>query len=309
MIYYLCLDDNEAAGGRYVIYRHVDILNNNGIEAAVLHQHAPFRLTWFENITNVRYIDATLNFKKDDIFVVPETWRDFIYDELKDYRKVVFCQNPYYSIHARENKEGHVFQRPDVSAILTCSQESKKLLEYMYDREASIVRNAPDPGIFYMIGEKHPEIVVMPRKGGHELEMVLGIAKLKGWLDGWTITIIENVTLEGVGYYMRRAAVFCASGYPEGLPAPAMEAMLCGCAVVGYHGFGAKEYMQPEFCKPVEIFDIQTFCEGLRETLELYRDNPAEIWRRNDLAAKYIKENYSPKQQEEELLKFWKGIL
>lgn len=308
MIYYLCLDDNEAAGGRYVIYRHVDILNNNGIEAAVLHQQVPFRLSWFDNVTQVRYMNY-VKYQPDDVFVLPETWRDFLYDDLKDYRKVVFCQNPYYSIHARENPNGHVFQRKDVVGLMTCSRESKRLLEYMYDREATIVRNAPDQQIFYMIGEKHPEIGVMPRKGGHELEMVLGIAKLQGWLDGWSVLNIQGATLEGVGYYMRRSAVFMASGYPEGLPAPAMEAMLCGCAVVGYHGIGAKEYMLPEFCKPVEIFDIEAYCEGLKETLELYRDNPAEIWRRNDLAARYIKENYSAAQQEKDLLDFWKGIL
>ena len=51
---YFCLPDYDVpSGGFRVVYRHVDILNEAGIPAAVLHCRAGFRCTWFENQTRV----------------------------------------------------------------------------------------------------------------------------------------------------------------------------------------------------------------------------------------------------------------
>ena len=41
----------------------------------------------------------------------------------------------------------------------------------------------------------------------------------------------------------QKADVFLVTGYPEGLPLPPIEAMNCGCAIVGFTGGGANEYM------------------------------------------------------------------
>ena len=52
-VYFCAPDWNVPAGGIRVFYRHVDILNEAGIPAAVLHRRAGFRCTWFENHTRV----------------------------------------------------------------------------------------------------------------------------------------------------------------------------------------------------------------------------------------------------------------
>ena len=54
-IYFGCPDKDYPVGGIRAIYRHVDILNRNGLEAFVLHRLALFRCTWFENETRVAY--------------------------------------------------------------------------------------------------------------------------------------------------------------------------------------------------------------------------------------------------------------
>lgn len=41
----------------------------------------------------------------------------------------------------------------------------------------------------------------------------------------------------------QQADVFLATGYPEGFGLPTIEAMNCGCVVVGFTGGGAREYM------------------------------------------------------------------
>ena len=55
-IYYVSPDFWGPAGGVQVMYRHVDILNRAGLPAYVLHTNPPFRCTWFENDTPIRYL-------------------------------------------------------------------------------------------------------------------------------------------------------------------------------------------------------------------------------------------------------------
>ena len=57
-IYYFYPEPFEPAGGVQVAYRHVDILNQAGLEAYILHPNPPFRCTWFENDTPIRYLSA-----------------------------------------------------------------------------------------------------------------------------------------------------------------------------------------------------------------------------------------------------------
>ncbi len=39
--------------------------------------------------------------------------------------------------------------------------------------------------------------------------------------------------------------IFLATGFPEGCPLPPLEAMACGCLVVGFHGLGGLDYLRP----------------------------------------------------------------
>jgi Glycosyl transferases group 1 len=57
-IYYFSPEPFEPTGGVQVMYRHVDILNQAGLEAYMLHPNPPFRCTWFENDTPIRYLSA-----------------------------------------------------------------------------------------------------------------------------------------------------------------------------------------------------------------------------------------------------------
>ena len=56
-IYVPCPDSDRPVGGIKVIYRYVDLLNELGFSAYVLHQIPEFRVTWFSNSTPVAYID------------------------------------------------------------------------------------------------------------------------------------------------------------------------------------------------------------------------------------------------------------
>ena len=46
---------------------------------------------------------------------------------------------------------------------------------------------------------------------------------------------------------MRLATIFLTFSNQEGFGLPPVEAMACGCLVVGYHGHGGKEFLKPEW--------------------------------------------------------------
>ena len=73
MIYYWSPDYDTPVGGVKILYHDVDVLNANGIEAAVLHRKRGFRCTWFENNTRVAYMGRT-KLTCDDFLVIPEVY-------------------------------------------------------------------------------------------------------------------------------------------------------------------------------------------------------------------------------------------
>src|SRR5439155_2004537 len=96
VVYYLTPDDNSPRGGVRVNYRHVDLLNAGGIEAAVLHTRTGFRCDWFANETRVvGASDVTLH--PDDALVVPQKYATGVGLLPSVTRKPVFTQGPYYT--------------------------------------------------------------------------------------------------------------------------------------------------------------------------------------------------------------------
>src|SRR2546423_8017863 len=140
-VFYRCPDKDYPVGGIRVIYRHVDILNRNGFDAAVLHHYYPFRCTWFENDTRVahevRYPDLPLPVRAakravgrpastdpvpalelgaDDVLVLPEVMPRVPESEA-DVPKVIFDQNAYFTLapYALDADPAQlVYRRPEV---------------------------------------------------------------------------------------------------------------------------------------------------------------------------------------------------
>jgi len=67
------------------------------------------------------------------------------------------------------------------------------------------------------------------------------------------------------------ADVFLATGYPEGFSLPPLEAMSCGCAVVGFSGRGGLEFMHH---RKTALVAQDGDCEAAAQLLlELLRDH------------------------------------
>ena len=95
----------------------------------------------------------------------------------------------------------------------------------------------------------------------------------------------------------------------EGFSLPAAEAMSCGCIVIGNHGYGAREFMLPEFSFPIPQGDIIQFAQTVEHVVTDFDLNPAAYLDRAKDAAGFINQNYSLDITKKELLQFWEGMM
>jgi len=95
----------------------------------------------------------------------------------------------------------------------------------------------------------------------------------------------------------------------KGLDLPAAEAMACGCVVIGYHGWGGKEFFKEEFSFPVEDGYILGFARRVEEVIRAYGADESYFLEQRRRASQFIAEEYSPEREERELMRVWTQIL
>src|SRR5437762_998191 len=97
----LCPDLAEPAGGIRKIYRHVDLLNANGISALVVHDQPGFICRWFDDQTPVTSRQQTCVQRASDVFLVPEILSWELMSQARGVRKVILNQNAYQTFLAQ----------------------------------------------------------------------------------------------------------------------------------------------------------------------------------------------------------------
>jgi hypothetical protein len=348
-IYYLCPDLGEPAGGTRVIYRHVDILAKNGIDAYVVHERQGFRCRWFENETPVlgwsrrragtdhllpkravRYAQRgfqrvpsdrpfiplleppSFAISSDDVVVIPEIFGPRLADIAPGVPKVIFNQNVYFTYFYYPSDPRDVespYRHPDVIATLVISDDSRRFMEFIFpDHPIHRVRWSIDPKHFHFEEPKLPRISYMPRRGSDDAAHVLATLAARKVLGDVEIMPMSGLGENEVAKRLRQSLVFLSLGYHEGLPRPPAEAMACGAIVVGYDGFGGREYLLPDLAYPVPTGDLAEFARRLEEVLRLHSRQPEQLRERARRAASFIAEYYSPTREEEELLAAWDDV-
>ena len=249
----------------------------------------------------------------NDVVVVPEVFGPRLADIAPGVPKVIFVQNAYemfsgYFEHHRSIQPP--YPHPEIIAALAISEDTRRIVDYTFSGiKSHRVRWSLNASYYRFSGEKLNQIAFMPRKNSEDAERVLMILASRGSLDDYRVRAIDNVDERQVAECLRESLVFLSLGRHEGLPLPPAEAMACGAIVVGYDGFGGREYMLPEFTFPVGPGNILEFSLTLESVLALQRENPGELRRRAIQAAAFVAQTYSPAREEEELLAAWSDIL
>ncbi len=321
-VYVLSPDNNKPSGGVKILYRHVDVLNRNGIEAAVLHQARGFRCDWFRNETRIEYLE-NVRLGAEDFLVIPEIYGPNIAAMGsmpaigRQARKVIFNQNCRYTFLGQtlESVLAPHFElpyqsRPEFAGAIVVSEDSRDYLEFAFPGlDVWRIHNAIDAALFSFQGSKKRQICFMPRKHSEDAIQVLGMLSLRGSLRGFEVVAIDGMTEVQVAEVMKSSMFFLSFGYPEGCPLPPAEAMACGCVVVGYDGFGGREYFDPAFSRPVEVGDICAYVQEVENLVEMALKTPSAIQDLGEQASRFVTRTYSAEREEEDILSIWRALL
>lgn len=311
-IYILCLDSNSPIGGVKQLYRHVDILNQAGFPASILHRQPGFRCTWFENDTRVSHVNDVM-FKAADFLVIPEVCKINAPDAGKGVKKIIFNQNAYntfigYSLD--KDDLSTLYLDEEIVATLVVSENNKQYLQYVFPKlKIFRIHNGIDQSIFSYEEHKKPLIAYMPRKHHDEVEQVINILKFRGALKNYDLAPIDGMTEAEVAAVLKESLIFLSFGYPEGSPLPPAEAMACGCVVIGYDGMGGRENFKPEFSYPVTQGDVVEFAKTVEEVLGAYEKTPDVIRDKGRNAADFIKDTYSMEKEKLDVIEAWINIM
>ncbi|MBP3957827.1 glycosyltransferase family 4 protein [Gemmata sp. G18] len=311
-VFVLCPDHAPPAGGIRKLYRHVDVLNAHGIPAAVVHEAPGFRCAWFAGATPVR-CRADVRPDPADVVVIPEVYGPDLAALYPGVPKVVFNQNAYLTFrgYALDPVDLNTpYTHPEVRATLVISEDNREYLAYAFPA-ARLVRlhYGIDTALFAYRAEKEPRVAYMPRKNAHDVTQVLNLLTHRGALRGYELVAIDGRPESEVAELLGSCAVFLSFGHPEGCPLPPLEALACGCALVGYHGRGGREYFRPEFCHPVEFGDVVGFARAVEDVVRLRATAPGALRARCAAGAAYVREHYSVAREEADIVRCWRGLL
>jgi hypothetical protein len=258
---YVSPDSNTPTGGVKVIYKHAELLSSLGHDAHVMHFARPYRCDWFEHNAPIVYFDEL---RTTDMLMVPEIMTIFG-NQLHSIgmRYCMFVQNGYLVLPT--SPLGEVWNcYKNATAILSISDDTSDYLASVFPEFAHKiirVKYSVDTERFKPQA-KQKKCTFMPRK------LPLHSANLAPWLlrvfPDWTFQPIHNMNEAQVAEQLESSSVFLAFSDFEGCPVPPIEAALSGNVVVGYPGWGGREYWDAPNFLPVPVGDLRGFVDQFR---------------------------------------------
>ncbi|WP_404534670.1 glycosyltransferase [Bradyrhizobium ottawaense] len=295
------------------LYQCVDTLNAAGLNAAILHAEPGFRCGWFENRTRV--VDADMvTLGPRDLFVVPEIYGQSICDLPRNIRQVIFNQNAYVTLRSLEDGSVNATpytNNPDLALVLAVSEDNAEILRRTFpETPVRRLRVGIDPALYHPPqASKQRRLAYMPRKRPDDAAAVLAQLKLRGALDGWDVTAIDNRSEAETAELLRSAKLFLSFSSREGLGLPPLEALACGCIVVGYHGSGGREYFHPPFAIAVNDSDISAFVRTVEAIICNIDSDPQYTDSFMAKAFRFVSERYPMEAEEQDLLDIFGTLL
>ncbi len=268
-------DNPRPSGGVKTLYQHVELLTQNGFDAAVVHFTPHFSLDWFSNTIPVIDGSQGLKLDRDDWIVIPEDHAQ----ALKHFatipcRKALFCQNHFYIFEALPPQTG--WDDFGIEEVLVSSHEIETYVQRVFSKRSHFIPLFINHKLFQPSADRHPlSVAYMPRKGGWNLTQIISSI----WCQYPELRDVQWVPIDRmseaeVAHTLQSNTIFLSTGFREGFGLPPIEAMACGALVVGFRAGGGKDYATDKngFWVPDE--DPITFAQTLAQILLKMKKTP-----------------------------------
>jgi hypothetical protein len=304
-IAYYCPDISVPVGGIRRLYHHVEVLAKSGYAAFVLHKSSSFNVTWITHSAPVRHLDRGMPLGPGDVLVIPETCTDVLRStQNAPFERVVMALSWYFIYLGM--KPGENYASFGVRKVIAGSGYIRRFISESMKLESTVLSPGNDLDLFRPCAEKKLQIVCMPRKNPSDLHLIECIFR-SAHPEHRAVSFIrmDQMPHHEVARILGESAIFLATGYPEGIARPPLEAMASACIVVGFHGRGSLEYMEHgKNCFCVDDGDVLAAAHFLHEAIRSVSEGSADAMR---AAAVQTAARYSYEIEAEAVLKYWKG--
>jgi hypothetical protein len=288
-IYFHVPDVGHATGGVRAAYRMVDACNAAGLPAAIMHQRRGFRPGWFNSDTTVVYAQDT-KVHGDDVLVVSELDAQRLLHRAPGVTKVVLNQHHYWTfVHGPVD-----YRHPDVALVIAVSDDGERYLSYAFpDVDLRRVHYAVDGSLFAPVADRRRAIGYLATKGGGPRTQVLRMLEARGVLRDWELRPMSGLTQSEMARELSSLAILATFSESEGFQMLLTEAMLAGCAVVGFDAGGGSEFLTEDTGWPVPAMDVVRFAERLEEVTRAWDEDRTSVLARVDRASRMVRERYT----------------
>lgn len=250
---------------------------------------------------------------KQDIIVIPEIFVEN-WDNLYPENEFIIYIQECFLLLRNNPKTFRIREKilsPKMLGVLLNSEYGNSYLKYIFpDIQIFKIRHSIG---FSKPGEIKKEKILLytSRKLKSDSNQVVNIIKIRGKLADWKIIDMNKngqvLSDEDFEDLMQKSAIFLSFSETEGFGLPPAEAMKCGCIVIGYTGYGGRDYFLEEFSYPIEERNILQFVKTIEEVALNYSNTDIKI--KGLLASEYISQNYNDEIEKQDIIKCWEAIL
>ncbi len=331
-IYIVCPEIKVPTGGVKQLYKLSEILHNNNFNVSIVHKNKGFKNTWFNTNTKITYfpylffkINKLIRKKKtkyifkdffqklfiskvlpeqNAILIYPEVWGSQLHT-ITNNKYIVYNQNCYYTFNLfpfSTDSQLNTYNNINFIGFLTVSKDSETYLNRAFpNKNIQRIQLGINP-LFSFNDKKEKIIAFMPRKLKEDFNQIYHLLVNSPHLKDWKWQPIDNCTEEEVAKILQKSAIFLSFNYNEGFGLPPVEAMACGCYVIGYAGNAGNEYLLKEFSTKIPDRNILEFVNKLEEIVIRFNENPLSLISLGKNASLYVQEKYNLEEEENSTL-------
>ncbi|MFN8439927.1 MAG: hypothetical protein U0175_04110 [Caldilineaceae bacterium] len=311
-ILYFCPDFPQPSGGVKTLYRHVARLAELGFTAVIVHQKRGFRTTWHNYDVPMLWLEDRPPIRSDDVCVFPEVMADTVRQTQQiAAKRVVFALSwlPTYN----RLRPGERWSDLGVTAVLAKSPTVKRYLEWSMDASVTLIPEYVAPERYFVQPDvKQAQIAYTTRKdnSGEWLQQIL---TRKGEpFTSFQWLALRNFDEENYAHHLRHSVIYLPTTMQEAMHVSLLEAMACGCLVVGYAGIGGHDYLVAEGpaqnCILVENGNLPELGLKLEEVIRTWSTQPQAFAPIITHAVSTAKRYQDPTAERETLREFYSKL-